>query len=160
MILHAADSLQLIQFLDGQCEELAAVSSLVMMSKIPLCQFGHFIVTVMIGLNFVLTHVSPIKVCKLRNNLVAFAPFCRVYPSEYAYRSTSVSGIESASANCMNYRPSLQQSVATERFTYCDGTQALILTLDQSSTVVVTAMSGMLRLFITSCCSHSQQESL
>ena len=53
----------------------------------------------------------------------AHATSYQVKPSEYAYHGDSVNGVESPSANCMNYPagPSSQQ-----QYIHCDGTQLLL----------------------------------
>ena len=53
----------------------------------------------------------------------AYATSYQVKPSEYVYHGDSVNGVESPSANCMNYPagPSSQQYI------HCDGTQLLLV---------------------------------
>ena len=84
---------------------------------------------------------------------------CQVYPSEYAYHGNSVTRMESASANCRMYPNGLSDDIYTEEYIHCDGVQLNLADsdFDESSTVVVTIMCGVLGQIPGNCCSYSLQ---
>ena len=62
-------------------------------------------------------------VISIRFWYIAPATSCHVYPSEYAYKSDTVTRTESASANCRRYPViSLKASIHSRDYIHCDGT--------------------------------------
>ena len=56
-----------------------------------------------------------------------------MYPSEYAYRSDSVTRTESTSANCRSYPPDSALSIGSEEYIHCDGAQLKLTDSDLGS---------------------------
>ena len=69
----------------------------------------------------------------------AYATFCRVYPSEYAYRDDSVVRAESISTNCRRYPP--RDGDRSIVYIHCNGNHLKLSDSDGGSNTEYTATS-------------------